>query len=154
VFSTCCFIFSGVVRKTARLANGDAVRSKLTFASLLPPLFLEASVGRPVVLPSFRLQGYGGGWVVAVALVRTSGMVGARHGGALGGAAFGAICAEPLGRCSANSASHVVVVVLSCVAVLLGTFVLALLASWRHFRPGMAGSALRVRSLLMPGRSC
>ena len=51
---------------------------------------------------------------------------GAIHGGALGGAAFGGICAAPLGRCSANSASHVVAVGLGPGAVVLDTFVLAL----------------------------
>jgi hypothetical protein len=104
--------------------------------------------------PSFRFQECAGGCSVVVAEVRTFGIVGAGHGGALGGAAFGGICAAPLGRCSANSASHVVVAVLGVGAVVLGTFVLALWAAWRHFRPGRAGSSLRVRSLLMPGRSC
>jgi hypothetical protein len=108
------------------LANGDAVHSKLKLTSLVPPLFLEVSVGRLVMSPSFRLQGCGGGWAVDVAVVRTFEIVGAGHGGALGGAAFGGICAAPLGRCSANSASHVVVVVLGCGAAMLGTFSLAL----------------------------
>ena len=122
----CCFIFSGVVRSTALLANGDAVRSKLRFTFPSPPLFLEVSVGRSVVLPSFRLQGCGGGWVLAVEGLRVSRIGGAVHGGALGGAAFGGVCAAPLGRCSANSASHVVAVGLGLGAVVLGTFMLAL----------------------------
>jgi hypothetical protein len=41
---TCCFIFSGVVRNTARLATGEAIHSKLKFSSPSPPLFFDVSL--------------------------------------------------------------------------------------------------------------
>jgi hypothetical protein len=77
---------------------------------------------------------------------RMLGRVGSGHGGALGCAVGGGRSAMPLGRCSANRAAHVIVVVLGVCAAVLGPFVMAVPAAWRHFRVGSAGSSVLARS--------
>jgi hypothetical protein len=45
------FMFSGVVRRTARFANGETARSKLKSLPLVPDRFLEVSVGCVIGTP-------------------------------------------------------------------------------------------------------